>query len=274
MPIITVITINRNNAFGLKKTLKSIENQTSKDFEFIVIDGASTDESISLLQTFQLSNLQTFKWVSEPDSGIYNAMNKAIKMATGDYFLFINSGDELANNEVIEKIHQDLLPETELASGILTLINNENTKQLYPPTEISLSYCINSGLTHPNTLIRKSLFDKYGLYNESNKIVSDWEFFLIAAGLNNCNYQQLDIQIAKFYQDGISSFNKELVNTEMQRVIKRIIPKTILKDLKKLEVLESLTSQPAYQMVQQSNLINKLLLFIYKIRKRFKAYKD
>jgi glycosyltransferase involved in cell wall biosynthesis len=201
-------------------------------------------------------------------------MNKAIKMATGDYLLFINSGDELANNEVIEKVYQALLPETELASGILSLINNENTKQLYPTTEISLSYCINSGLTHPNTLIRKSLFDKYGLYNESNKIVSDWEFFLIVAGLNNCNYQPMDIQIAKFYQDGISTLNKELVSTEMQRVIIRLIPKTILKDLKKLEVLESLTSQPAHQMVQQSNLINKLLVFFYKIRKRFKAYKD
>jgi hypothetical protein len=201
-------------------------------------------------------------------------MNKAIKMATGDYLLFINSGDELANNEVIEKIQQTILPETELASGILTLLNNENTTQLYPPTEISLSYCINSGLTHPNTLIRKSLFDKYGLYSESNKIVSDWEFFLIVAGLNNCNYQPLDIQIAKFYQDGISTLNKELVNTEMQRVIKRLIPKSILKDLKKLEVLESLTSQPAHQIVQQSYLINILLVFFYKIRKRFKSYKD
>ena len=164
MPIITVITINRNNAFGLKKTLKSIENQTSKDFEYIVIDGASTDESISLLHNYELINSQIFKWVSEPDSGIYNAMNKAIKIAAGDYLLFINSGDELANNEVIEKVYQALLPETEIASGILTLIKNKNAKQQYPPTEISLSYCINSGLTHPNTLIRKSLFDKYGLY--------------------------------------------------------------------------------------------------------------
>lgn len=269
MPIITIITINRNNAAGLKRTLASVLSQSVTDFEYIVVDGASTDDSIGVINS-QNCKLQTinYKLISEPDAGIYNAMNKGIKMATGEYLLFINSGDELADKEVVKNFQNTVIPESEICSGNLLLINDSVHLKLVAPTEISLSYCINAGLTHPNTFIHKSLFDKYGLYNEANKIVSDWEFFLIAAGLNNCKYQKLDFEVAKFYEDGISSKNKELVNSEMLKTIKRLVPEPILNDLKKLQLFENLLSQPEHKLLKESALISKLFKLLFKLRKK------
>lgn len=270
MPLLTIITINRNNANGLKRTLASIFNQSATDFEYIVVDGVSNDESCKLLQTFKLPNSQTFKYISESDSGIYNAMNKGTTMATGEYLLFINSGDELASSEVVKSFQSKVKPNMEICSGDLMLIHNSKQKIQQAPTEISLSYCINAGLTHPNTFIRKSLFEKYGLYNEANKIISDWEFFLIVAGLNNCRYQKLDFEIARFYEDGISSQNKELVNQEMQQAIIRLVPEPILKDINQLQLIESQFSHPAHELVQQSAFIRKLLLVYYKVWRKLR----
>ena len=89
--ILSIITINLNNREGLRKTIESVVNQTFQDFEFIVIDGASTDGSVEVIQDYPRINY----WISEPDTGIYNAMNKGIAKATGEYCLFLNSGDTL-----------------------------------------------------------------------------------------------------------------------------------------------------------------------------------
>lgn len=235
--------------------------------EYIVIDGSSTDESCELLQAFKQPELSGFRFISEPDTGIYNAMNKGISMAKGRYLLFINSGDELADNNVIENFLNEVKPESEICSGNLVLINNSEQLILKSPSEITLSYCINAGITHPNTFISKSLFEKYGYYNEANKIVSDWEFFLIAAGLNNCKYQKLDFTVAKFYEDGISSQNKKLVADEMDQVIHRLVPSPILKDISRLQQLESQCQQPYQQFIQHSTLTRRLLTILYRLRK-------
>lgn len=263
--VITLITINYNNAVGLQKTIESVVKQTENDFEYIVVDGASTDGSVEILKN-QNSKL---RYLSEPDTGIYNAMNKGIKMATGEFLLFINSGDELADDKVVESLQKSLFSDTEIASGGLTLISNKSSLLLLPPNEVSLSYCMRAGLTHPNTVIRKTLFEKYGLYNEQNKIVSDWEFFLIAAGLNSCNYQKLDFAVARFYEDGISSNNKELLSREMEDAIKRLVPMPIQKDVKRLHELENFHAQPAYILLHQSLCIKKLLTLVSKIRRKF-----
>src|ERR1035437_1992947 len=97
---LTIITINYNNASGLKKTMESVFNQTSKEFEYIVIDGASTDNSVKVIQQFNNSTIHDFTWISEHDSGIYNAMNKGICKAKGEYIQFLNSGDCLFANDV------------------------------------------------------------------------------------------------------------------------------------------------------------------------------
>lgn len=225
MPQLTIITINCNNANDLNLTLNSVLSQIVTDFEYVVIDGASTDESCTLLNTFKLSNSHFFKFISEPDSGIYNAMNKGIRMATGDYLLFLNSGDRLASVDVIERVLPYLNNENDIVSGELELVKSgEVVTKLFPPLTINLNYCINAGLTHPNTFIKRDLFDRYGYYNEHNKIVSDWEFFLIACGLHSCKYKSMPVLVSSFEMDGISSRNDELLKKETQDALQRLLP--------------------------------------------------
>src|SRR5574344_588656 len=101
MPVISIITVNKDNCAGLKFTIDSVLCQTFKDYEWIVIDAASTDGSVELIKQYQE---HISYWVSEPDGGIYAGMNKGILKATGEYILFLNSGDLLVNNEVLQSI--------------------------------------------------------------------------------------------------------------------------------------------------------------------------
>ena len=100
-PNLSIITINRNNAAGLRKTIESVVSQTYTDFDYIIIDGASTDESVDVIKEY--ADRITY-WVSEPDTGIYNAMNKGILKANGEYCLFLNSGDWLYDNDVLNDV--------------------------------------------------------------------------------------------------------------------------------------------------------------------------
>ncbi|MFT4805390.1 MAG: glycosyltransferase involved in cell wall biosynthesis, partial [Psychroserpens sp.] len=102
---LSIITINFNNAVGLKKTIESVVNQTSNDFEYIVIDGGSNDGSVDVIKEYEA---KVSYWVSEVDKGIYHAMNKGILLAKGDYLEFLNSGDILVNETVIQKIIPEL----------------------------------------------------------------------------------------------------------------------------------------------------------------------
>jgi glycosyltransferase involved in cell wall biosynthesis len=237
----SVITINFNNAQGLVRTIESIVNQTFHDFEFIVIDGGSKDESTTIIQNFSAKIRSKISWVSEKDNGIYHAMNKGIKKSTGDFLIFINSGDILANNTVLESANSLMNLDADLCSGILIIDDGHKKQLIHPIQELSLSYSIHGGLTHPNTFIKRRMFSLYGLYNENNKIVSDWEFFLIVGGLHNIKYQAINIPIACFYLDGISSSPTQavLISEETNRAIQKNIPTPILIDMKRLKSMES-----------------------------------
>ncbi len=97
--LISIVTINLNNSVGLQKTITSVLNQTVKPYEFIIVDGASIDGSVGIIKNQTSDGL---KWTSEPDKGIYNAQNKGLQRVTGEYVLFLNSGDELVNAEILE----------------------------------------------------------------------------------------------------------------------------------------------------------------------------
>ena len=97
-PKFSIITVNYNNLEGLKKTVESVKNQTYQKFEYIVIDGGSYDGSLEFIKDNE--SLLDY-WVSEPDSGVYQAMNKGIEKATGEYLLFLNSGDHFCNTKVL-----------------------------------------------------------------------------------------------------------------------------------------------------------------------------
>lgn len=221
---LSIITINYNNAEGLKQTVNSVLNQTYKDFEHIVIDGNSNDGSIDVLKSKEAVN---FKYISEPDSGIYNAMNKGIKTATGKYLLFLNSGDYLENENVLENVHHYLNDDYSILAGSIIFEEHAGSRPREHPDKMTFSYLIGNAISHPSTFIKRDLFSKYGNYDESFKIVSDWAFFVKVLGLNNESYFKIPETITVFDTKGVSSKKENLDNVyiEREKVLAQYFPR-------------------------------------------------
>ena len=236
---LSIITINRNNAAGLEKTLQSVASQTFKEFEYIIVDGASTDGSVEVIKKNE-SQFAHLKWVSEPDSGIYNAMNKGICMATGDYIQILNSADILAASNVTERMIVALKESEYKGQGAeVSLLYGNMIKKDYSSgkivgksgkVEYSLRQYYSSTMNHDCCYIRRDLFDAYGLYDENLKIVSDWKWFLQVIGLGRVKPVYVDIDVTVFDTSGISERNLDLRNKERRQVLEEVLPPAILTD--------------------------------------------
>lgn len=231
---VSIITINFNNAAGLDKTIRSVLSQTYLDYEFIVIDGGSTDGSKEIIEAF---SVQITHWVSEPDKGIYNAMNKGIRQASGNYLHFLNSGDIYASDDVLENVFQDKIYSSRILRGIQICDCGTHQFRWYNhgASEITLYHLYVDTLQHQATFIARSLFDQYGLYDENYKIASDWKFFLqVMIGGESTIF--VDQEIVIFDMLGISNDPKyrELMLSEREQVIKSLIPQTIRSDYDRL----------------------------------------
>lgn len=232
--LFSIITINRNNAVGLEKTLRSVAAQSFREFEYIVIDGASTDGSVEVIKRYEIQ-FAHLKWVSEPDSGIYNAMNKGIRMASGEYVQILNSADCLASDEVTERMMKAL---TE--TGCPSILYGNMIKcfpdgrrmvdKCFAGQEISMLGMFTGTLNHDPAYIRRELFEKYGFYDESLKIVSDWKWYLQSIILGGEKPRYVDMDVTLFDMTGISETNKDLDKTERKQVLEQLFPKAILAD--------------------------------------------
>lgn len=217
---LSIITINYNNAQGLLRTLTSVFNQTFTDFEYIVIDGGSHDGSKELLEKY--SDKISY-WVSEPDAGIYNAMNKGILKAKGEYLLFLNSGDWLHSSKIIGDVYTHLNNAAIIyGDGILNQVNSVKVV-MNMPASLSLKYFSKTSIFHPSTFIKKELFKLYGLYNEENKIVSDWEFFINTILVNNVSVKKINCIISEIEDGGISrnADNANLLQSEIKNTLSK-----------------------------------------------------
>ena len=232
---LTIITINRNNAAGLEKTMQSVLSQTCTDYEYVVVDGASTDGSVAVIERLAPAFGDRLKWVSEPDKGIYNAMNKGIGMATGEYIQILNSGDSLVSQDVVEKMYAALEK-----SGHPSILYGNMLKDFpdghvhrdkgFEGEDITLLGLYIGTLNHSPAYIRRSLFDKYGLYDESLKIDSDWKWYLQAIVFGEEKPVYADIDVTLFDMTGISETNTALTKAEREQVLKELINPSILAD--------------------------------------------
>ena len=206
---ISIITINYNNASGLRKTMESILVQTYTNFEYIVIDGASKDGSVEVLNdlgTKIQSKGIVFKSISEPDTGIYNAMNKGIRLSKGEYLLFLNSGDYLVDENVIEEIIP-MLDGTDIIQGnTLSVVNNERyVNRGYGKSDISFIEVYQGYFLHQATFAKRDLFDRYGYFDENYKIGGDTVFYLKTLGFGNASFKYIDMNVAWYDLNGISA---------------------------------------------------------------------
>jgi glycosyltransferase involved in cell wall biosynthesis len=230
MPKFSIITVNLNNAEGLEKTIHSILNQTNKDFEYIIIDGGSSDKSLDLIKNY---SSQLKYWVSEKDNGIYNAMNKGILRATGEYCLFLNSGDYLINKNILDDIISVDVSEDILSGDVITYSNLNQQKSLISKirtSEITFSDLFEASLNHQATFIKRSLFTRYGLYEEKYRIISDWIFTIKTIILNEVTFKYMDKVITFYNIDGSSGMVPDYYNAENLPALKELIPSRILSD--------------------------------------------
>lgn len=223
---LSIITINYNNKAGLEKTIQSVIYQTSHDFEWVIIDGGSTDGSKELILNLN-SNVNLAYWCSEPDNGIYNAMNKGIAHATGNYLHFLNSGDCLVDENVIGDFNLLSCSEDIVAGDII--LDGNQTKRLNSPEEceIDFDFFKHSIVRHPSTYMKRSMFLKYGGFDEGYRIVSDLKYFMDALLRYDCSYRHWHRIVTDFNTEGISQNPRthELDLKERETVFDEFLPR-------------------------------------------------
>lgn len=249
---LSIITINYNDAEGLRKTLASVVSQTYRNIEHVIVDGGSTDGSVEVIQNYVrqiddrcIDNRLTSNrgkisviWSSEPDKGIYNAINKGIQRATGNYVQILNSGDLLISDDIIERMMTILkehgYPEM-LYGNAVSVYQDRRLSSHGPGIEYSLRQLYTGTYPHDSTFFKRDLFleDRYGLYDENLKIVSDWKWYLQAVGLGYVHPVYVDVDVTLFNLNGISSTNLELDQKERKAVLKEVLPPAILEDFEK-----------------------------------------
>ncbi len=253
---ISVLTINYNNLRGLKRTIPSIISQTCQDFELIVVDGASKDGGVEYLK----SQTRIDKLVSEPDKGIYNAMNKAVALAEGDYCIFMNSGDTFFSSETLELI-LPLLENHDFILGKSVYLEPTKLYPTFPPKELSTELLIAESLSHQSLFIKTSILRDVP-FREDFRIVSDWEQYFRAWLVKGYkDYLPIDIFISIFYRDGISFTHRKLDRKERRDAIRDL-----------MEVCseeESLSMKEVKQVINKRRLKSKIDK-IFTIRSPFK----
>ncbi|MCI5151174.1 MAG: glycosyltransferase [Candidatus Electrothrix sp. MAN1_4] len=216
---LSVITICYNETRLIEKTIRSVLNQTFKDYQYIVIDGASTDGTIEIINKFD-NKIDIF--ISESDKGIYNAMNKGLHYVNGEYVLFLNGGDYLANDRVFENVFASNCKE-DILHGYMQNIEGDIIKSL-PKINIK-KYLKSNTLPHQATFVKKRIFDEIGGFDESFQIAGDYDFFVRAIYEYDANTKYLPVLVSFFNLNGVARMNpqrREHEKLTVQRKVKKL----------------------------------------------------
>lgn len=201
LPKVTVVTVTYNAKQYLEQTIKNIIEQDYSNIEYIIIDGASTDGTIDIIKKYEK---HLSYWISEPDSGIYDAMNKGIDVATGEWINFMNAGDSFCEQNTISNVINSMDKNTDIIAGdIYYLENNVKTykKSLSLEQKFKHMFCF-----HQTMFTKIELLKKYR-FNTNFKIAGDYDFTLKCA-MNNYKFQFVNFAIANFLSGGVSETNK------------------------------------------------------------------
>lgn len=259
----SIITVNYNNKEGLRKTIESVIHQTYRDFEYIVIDGGSTDGSTDIIREY---DKQITYWVSEKDNGIYNAMNKGIKIAHGGYLNFMNSGDKYHSSTVLEDIAAMNTNDDFIIGGYYDC--ERNIPYVIPAQEVTLLTLLKHTINHQATFIKRSLFDKR-LYDEKYIVMADAKFNFQSIIFDNCSVKLADYLVADYDFNGISS-NYDIYKKERQKMLTELFPRRIMSDYNKMytrgevplvTLLPDLKESPTIQ-----RWVYKLTVFLLKFK--------
>lgn len=222
---ISIITINYNNLEGLKRTVESVVNQTWKEFEYIVIDGGSTDGSTAYIQS---QDDKIDYWVSEPDKGIYNAMNKGIAKAGGKYVVFMNSGDSFISLNTLQLCSNFIYNyQADVFYGQIKIDNNLYEETIVYPSKLTLAYLKNMVINHQACFFLLDTLLKFKGYSEEYKLAADYHYYL-KLYVNGNTFHPILFPTVKYDVNGISSLQMDNYRAEMKKVWIDTIPPFLL----------------------------------------------
>lgn len=250
-PFLSIITINYNNSIGLEKTIQSIIPQTFKDFEYLIIDGASNDGSLEIIQKNKTAIHYS---ISERDTGIYNAMNKGIKASKGDYLLFLNSGDVLNGTSALA----DFISHKDFGGDIIYGdYQYEDGEKIFPDT-LSPLFFVRTSLPHQSTLFKREVFEVMGLYQEDYTIVSDRAFYVKCFLSNRFVFKHVPYSLSIYDQNGVSNNpkHKEIQAAENETMFQELYG-VFYEDYKKMLLLQSQLNQAKRETV--SGILKRIM---------------
>lgn len=259
----SIITVNFNNKDGLRKTIESVIHQTFRDFEFIIIDGGSTDGSVEILKKY---DAQIDYWVSEPDGGIYQGMNKGIRKATGEYLNFMNSGDCYYANDILEKV-SNYHYNSDFIVGKDYHYNTETSQghaSIQPPRTTMIHFFI-ATLDHQSSFIKRDLFND-SLYDESHRLVSDWIFFTEKIVKEGKQVQFVPDIICRREEGGLSEQQREKNRKEINEYLRQFLPYGVYEDYATLAKLDKTSLYRFFTICEnekKKKLLTLCIKFIY-----------
>lgn len=255
----SIITVNYNNCDGLRRTIKSVISQTFKDFEFIIIDGGSTDDSVNTIIEYE--KYVTY-WISEKDNGVYNAMNKGIRAAKGEYINFMNSGDTFYSLDVLTKVAHETSNEDILVGKDYHYdTTNRRGFASILPTRISMVTFYMETLPHQGAFIKRALFEN-SPYDESFCICADWAFYINKIVIGNCRLKLIPIIVSQREPGGMSNMLIQKQKEEREKYLHQLLPNGVYHDYETLAHLDRSTLYKLMNICEHKKACRLLTLCI------------
>lgn len=274
-PTLSIITVNFNNNNGLIATLDSITKQSFKSYEHIIIDGGSTDGSKETIIKYSKETNHLTYWISEKDNGIYDGMNKGIEHASGEYFYFLNSGDCLMDNILVDIPFDG----TQYIYGNIKILpTNEPAWVWKYPDSFDTFFIANQKgwISQQACFIHHSLFIEQK-YDTRYKIISDWIHAIHSIIFNKCSYKHIPITIVE-YDGGGTSSNYEKTWAERNKWIEQNINEVFFKSFVELEAFRETGLSDLVPLLNKTHKfkkrIRKIILFLYYINSFFSFHKS
>lgn len=218
-PRLSIITVCKNAESIIGSTIHSVLQQSSSEIEFLILDGDSTDDTMGVIQQVGKGAPSVS---SEPDNGIYHAMNKGIQRATGEFLLFLNAGDTLLNTQTVESLLRviDCSPSADVYHGAVLWFDPKTAQSRYKPgRRDSHANLFRGALNHQAMFFRREAFDRIGAYDESFRLAGDYEWVLRAKRKHHCRFERLDACSSVFLLGGHSTSgdHDDLIKSECKR---------------------------------------------------------